>query len=281
MARDLVPLVAPEELKSLLAEGGVVLLDARVSRARYDEGHLPGARYASPDADLSAALATGADPRRGGRHPLPDLATWGATLGSWGITPETAVVAYDDQSGANAAARAWWMLKSVGHARAAVLDGGLDAAVAAGLPLVRNVPAAAPAPPYPARAWRWPTADLAAVDARRGDPAWRVLDVRSRERFAGETEPIDPIAGHIPGAVNLPFGENLVGGRFKSPAALRDLYAKLLERRAPEKLVVHCGSGVTACHTLLALERAGLPGAALYVGSWGEWCRRDLPREPA
>jgi thiosulfate/3-mercaptopyruvate sulfurtransferase len=119
------------------------------------------------------------------------------------------------------------------------------------------------------------------VDAVRNDDAWRVLDVRSTERFRGETEPIDPVAGHIPGAINLPFAENLERGRFKSPAVLREEYQTLFGDTPVERVVVHCGSGVTACHTLLALEHAGLGGAALYVGSWSEWCRNDKPQAPS
>jgi thiosulfate/3-mercaptopyruvate sulfurtransferase len=173
------------------------------------------------------------------------------------------------------------MIRSVGHRRVAVLDGGLDAARSIGLPMTTAEPAVDVEPPYPAGAWQRPTVDLGAVDELRQDPAWIVLDVRSRERFAGETEPIDPVAGHIPGAVNLPFTENLRDSRFKTRRELRDLYEGVLGRARPDHLIVHCGSGVTACHTLLALEHAGLNGAALYVGSWSEWCRSGKPREPA
>ena len=275
------PLITADELRGRLASSeDVVVLDARGSRSAYDAGHLPGARWASPDAHLSGAAAEGADPSRGGRHPLPSLDRWSRTLGEWGISPSTHVVVYDDQGGANAAARAWWMLRSSGHENVAVLDGGLAAAEAAGFALTAAPPATEPRPPYPVRAWERPTADIDEVDAHRNDPAWRILDVRSRERFAGETEPIDPIAGHIPGAVNLPFTENLEGGRFKTPEALGKIYGALLGEVPASRLVVHCGSGVTACHTLLALERAGLPAAALYVGSWSEWCRSGRPREP-
>lgn len=275
------PLITGDELRALLASSGdVVLLDARGSRSAYDAGHLRGARWASSDAHLSGATAEGADPSRGGRHPLPSLDRWSRTLGEWGISPSTHVVVYDDQGGANAAARAWWMLRSSGHENAAVLDGGLAVAHAAGFSLTAASQAIDVRPPYPVRGWERPTVDIDQVDEYRSDPRWRILDVRSRERFAGETEPIDPIAGHIPGAVNLPFTENLEGGRFKTPEALRKIYAALLGDVPASRLVVHCGSGVTACHTLLALERAGLPPAALYVGSWSEWCRAGRPREP-
>lgn len=276
------PIVSADVLRELLGtEEGVVLLDARGKRADYDDGHLLGARHADPDEDLSPAASPGANPAVGGRHPLPDLDRWRHTLGGWGISPKTPVVVYDGQAGANAAARAWWMLRSVGHERVAVLDGGLEAAQRAGLPTTTAAPAVVVKPPYPARGWQRPTVDLATVDERRQDPAWIVLDVRSRARFAGETEPIDPVAGHIPGAVNLPFTENLADGRFKSPKELRGLYEDLLGGLSPERLIVHCGSGVTACHTLLALDLAGLTGATLYVGSWSEWCRSGKPREPS
>lgn len=273
--------VSAEDFRRLLgSRKDIVILDAR-GKADYDAGHLVGAMHADPGEHLSSAAEPNANPARGGRHPLPDAETWGRTLGGWGVSPASLVVVYDDQSGANAAARAWWMLRGVGHRGVAVLDGGLGAARSIGLPTTTAAPVVDVEPPYPARSWQRPTVDLAAVDGARKDPAWIVLDVRSRERFAGETEPIDPVAGHIPGAVNLPFAENLRDGRFKTRRALRDLYEGLLGGVPPDHLIVHCGSGVTACHTLLALEHAGLSGAALYVGSWSEWCRSGKPREPA
>lgn len=249
-----------------------VLLDAR-PRAAYEAGHLPNAIHADPNAQLAAPN----DPAIGGRHPLPPLECWAKQLGEWGIGPETEVVIYDDQSGANAASRAWWMFRAAGHDRVAVLDGGM---LAAGLALTTDVPAPAPRAPYPARAWQRRTVDMSEVDARRHDPAWKVLDVRSVPRYRGETEPIDPIAGHIPGAINLPYTENLDGAFFKDAGALRAQYQQLLGDTPVDRLIVHCGSGVTACHTLLALEAAGLDGASLYVGSWSEWCRNEKEREP-
>ncbi len=255
----------------------MLLLDARTKPA-YDAGHLENAIHADVDVHLSSARDRGADPARGGRHPLPPLDRWLQQLGEWGIGPETFVVVYDDQAGANAAARAWWMLRSIGHQRVAVLDGGFQAAVDAGWKITTEPPRAQSREPYPAERWQRPIVDRDEVDRLRRNPAWKVLDVRSAPRFRGETEPIDPIAGHIPGAVNLAFTENLDGDRFKSPDALRAQYEQFLGETNPDHLVVHCGSGVTACHTLLALEAAGLDGAALYVGSWSEWCRNDLPR---
>jgi thiosulfate/3-mercaptopyruvate sulfurtransferase len=254
-----------------------LLMDARPSAEAFAQGHLPGAVHADLNRCLSSAGDPGFDPARGGRHPLPAPARWAEQLGAWGITPETWVVAYDDANGGNGAARLWWMLRAFGHRRAAVLDGGLQAALAAGLPAPGAV--AAPAPPYPGDRWLLPTVSLEDVDRLRRDPAWKVLDVRARPRYQGLTEPFDPVAGHIPGALNLPFAENLdAQGRFKPPQELRRMYQEFLAGTAPDHLVVHCGSGVTACHTLLALEQAGLEGAALYVGSWSEWCRNPVPR---
>jgi thiosulfate/3-mercaptopyruvate sulfurtransferase len=255
---------------------GSLFLDARAGAEAFAGGHLPGAVHADLNRSLSLACAPGADPARGGRHPLPEPAAWAAQLGAWGVTPGLTVVAYDDGNGGSGAARLWWMLRAIGHERSAILDGGLQAGLAAGLGPGATPP---PAPPYPGQRWLWPTTDLAEVDRRRQDPAWKVLDVRARPRYRGETETIDPVAGHIPGALNLPFAENLdPEGRFKSPEALREQYEAFLAGTPPDHLVVHCGSGVTACHTLAALERAGLPGAALYVGSWSEWCRNPVPK---
>jgi thiosulfate/3-mercaptopyruvate sulfurtransferase len=282
------PLISAEELRSII--GRVVLLDARPGPANYAAGHLPNALHVDLDHSLSTAFNEGHDPARGGRHPLPSAATFARQLGDWGISPNTDVVVYDAASGANAAARVWWMLRSLGHERVAVLDGGLASAIAAGLNVIEphagqvsptgSSVAARQTTPYPESGWAWPTVDLDAVEVCRTSSAWIVLDVRAAERFRGEIEPFDPVAGHIPGAKNLPFSENLeANGRFKSPAALRAQYERLLGAIEPSHLIVQCGSGVTACHTLLALDIAGLRGAALYVGSWSEWCR--TPREQA
>ena len=170
------------------------------------------------------------------------------------------------------------MLRAAGHERVAVLDGGLTAAVAAGTELTTAPPAISPLPPYACERWARPTVDIDLVDSLRTSPKWRVIDVRSAPRFAGVEEPIDPVAGHIPGAINIPFTENLEDGCFKPPEELRKLYGGRLSGVDANHVVVHCGSGVTACHTLLALEIAGLHGASLYVGSWSEWCRNPRPR---
>ena len=270
-------LISASELRSRLSQ--VRLLDARPLEADFSRGHLPRALWAGLERHLSSAQEPGHDPARGGRHPLPPPVRFAAQLGAWGIGPATEVVVYDASGGGNAAARLWWMLKALGHGPVRVLDGGLPAALTEGLSLVEEVPSPAPGPPYPASAWQRPTVDADAVEGLRLDPARRLLDVRSAPRWRGDTEPFDPLAGHIPGSLNLDWQQNLdPSGRFKSPEALRAQYASLLGGLGPDRLAVHCGSGVTACHTLLALEVAGLPGAALYVGSWSEWCRSARPK---
>jgi thiosulfate/3-mercaptopyruvate sulfurtransferase len=265
------PVLSPEQFPAL---HDVILLDARTgtdARKSYSEAHLPGALFVDLETDLAGPAL---DAAQGGRHPLPTVESFSAQLGHWGVTPTTHVVVYDDQNGANAAARLWWMLRALGHERVQVLDGGLKGARAAGLAATSEPSIATSTAPYPALAWQWPTADIEAVERARQDANALVLDVRASARYAGKSEPIDPIAGHIPGAENLPLSENLTPeGRFKSEGELKTQYERVLKQRTASDLIVHCGSGVTACHTLLALERAGLSGAALYVGSWSEWCR--------
>ena len=275
------PLISADELLKLL-EGppaDLVILDTRPAGADYAKGHLPGAIHAELNSALSAAEEPGAEAAEGGRHPLPSIETWARRLGEWGIGPRTTVIVYDDHDASNAAARAWWMLRSAGHHNVRVLDGGLGAAIAGSLPITTDATVLHSREAYPCRAWEWPTASMKDVDSARRDPLRKVLDVRSEPRFRGETEPIDPVAGHIPGAINLPFPKNVEhGGHFKAPKTLRHQYERLLDGTPPERLIVHCGSGVTACQTLLALSIAGLEGASLYVGSWSEWCRNDRPR---
>jgi len=271
------PLISAPALRGRLAS--IRLLDARQDPADYASGHLPGALHADLNRHLSTASDPGHDPARGGRHPLPPLDRFAAQVGAWGIDPDTEVVVCDAAGGSNAAARLWWMLRALGHGHVSVLDGGLQAALGAGMTMtIESVPVP-PLPPYPASRWRLPLVDAEAVDALRLDPSRKLLDARSPERWRGENETLDPIPGHIPGSVNLYWAENLgPDGRFKSPEALRAQYEALLDGTPPERLAVHCGSGVTACHALLALEVAGLPGASLYVGSWSEWCRSGRPR---
>jgi thiosulfate/3-mercaptopyruvate sulfurtransferase len=271
------PLVSPAELRGSVV---VVVVDTRSGSqgaAAYATSHLAGALHADLERDLSGDFS---DPSVGGRHPLPSLDAWAATLGRLGIGTESDVVVYDDQCGANAAARMWWMLRAVGHPRVRVLDGGLAAAEAAGLAMEATPPVVAPRPPYPVpSAWLLPTVDSWHVAAHAGDPNHKLLDVRAAPRYRGEVEPLDPVAGHIPGADNIHYTLNLrPDGRFLDPRALALLYRRYLDGAPEGNLVVSCGSGVTACHTLLALESAGIEGAKLYVGSWSEWCRSTRKR---
>lgn len=269
------PLVSAEYVHS--AHGQICLLDAQPGAEAFEAQHLKGAQHSDLNTKLSTASDPGFDPAKGGRHPLPHPARWAEQLGQWGIGPETFVVAYDGASGANAASRLWWMLRAMGHSKVAVLDGGLVAAKKAGLCFEKgkasSVNARAPYSSSSATfAWKKPTVAIEIVAQRLEEPAWKVLDVRSHERWMGETEPLDPVAGRLPGSVNLPFSENLDSdGLFQSPETLRKMYSELLSGISPDHLIVHCGSGVTACHTLLALDLAGFPGASLYVGSYSEW----------
>lgn len=272
-----VPLIDAAALRERLASSEPpVLLDTSFDLAdpsagerSYAEGHLPGAHYLHLDRDLADhARAPGAPFR--GRHPLPSREAFAATLGRLGIAPSTPVVVYDRQ-GATFAARAWWMLRWLGHREVAVLDGGLQAWVAAGGALSRETPPA----PRPASYTPAP-ALVATVDAdtvQQGLGGLRLIDARAAERFRGDVEPLDPVAGHIPGALNRPFKDNLgADGRFLPPETLREAFLPLLGGRPAGEVVHQCGSGVTACHNLLAMEAAGLSGAALYPGSWSEWC---------
>lgn len=254
---------------TVLIDTSFDLTDPTAGERSYREGHLPGAHYLHLDHDL-ADHAPPPDGRFRGRHPLPTREAFAATLGRLGITPASAVVLYDRQGGVYAA-RGWWMLRWMGHREVAVLDGGVKAWQAAGGALDTALPATAPGPAYPLSAPAMPTIDATALLAALGRV--RLLDARAAERFRGEVEPLDPVAGHIPGALNRPFKDNLdAQGRFLAPAALQEAYAPLLAGQAPSEVVHQCGSGVTACHNLLAMEAAGLTGSRLYPGSWSEWC---------
>ena len=263
------PLISATEL---LRAGGVRLVDCRWylgeperGREAYDEGHLPGAVYASLDTDLSGPIGPG-------RHPLPSPEAFGATLGRLGIGPRTPVVVYDDRGGA-VASRLWWMLTDQGHDEVAVLDGGIQAWSSAGGDLTTDEPRYATGP-YPTRPWR-DVADIDDVAGRPDDVA--VLDARSVERFRGESEPVDAKAGRIPGAVSLPLTDNLDDDLRFLPAA--DLAARFTAIGVTNgsTTISSCGSGVTACHTILAMELAGMGRPALYVGSWSDWSASDHP----
>jgi thiosulfate/3-mercaptopyruvate sulfurtransferase len=272
-------LIGVAELAPHLEDPDWVSIDCRFELARPDSGaqawaagHIPGALYAHLDRDLAGPRATGS-----GRHPLPDPGVLADTFSRFGIDDAVQVVAYDQGPGAYAA-RLWWLLRWLGHSRVAVLDGGFAAWERARLP-VSAVPAGRPPRRFPARpnpGWVVTTEAIAAALASgalaRAEPL--LIDARGADRFAGENETIDPVAGHIPGAHNHPYAGNLDAlGQFRSPAELRRAWSASLRGRPPAAVVAMCGSGVTACHNLLALEVAGLGGARLYPGSWSEWIR--------
>ena len=272
------PLIRPEDLRKLMKSGNLVLIDARTGPGaleKYNAEHLEGAQFVDLETDLAKKSA---DASQGGRHPLPAIKDFTELLGRLGIERSTHVVVYDDKAGANAAARFWWLLKATGHENIQVLDGGLKNATEAGLPVTNVIPDIKPQPVYPADKWMLPTVDADAVAKAIADPNYLVIDVREAYRFKGESEPFDLIAGHIPGAVNLPYTGNLdADGNFLSAEALADKYKKAVGDHDPGHVIVHCGSGVTACHTLLAMEQAGIKTPNLYVGSWSEWSRNDRP----
>jgi len=269
------PLISVTELIPLI--GRAVFLDARSgpdADSAYQRGHVPGASRVDLETDLSEP----GEPALGGRHPLPSLQTWLARVGSWGVSPSTPVIVYDAAGGGMAAARAWWMFRAIGHAPLAVLDGGWQALREAGVATEADDSRANPVGPYPSGLEHWPTVDASLVEHVRIDPSWRLIDARAPERYKGRSEPLDPVAGHIPGAHNLYWQSQLHSdGVFHSRDALRERYAQILGDVPSERVICYCGSGVTACHLLLAMEACGLSGAQLYVGSWSEWCRQGRP----
>lgn len=265
-------LVSVEELASHLEDPDWIVCDCRhdlgdhgAGRRAYDEAHIPGARFVHLDLDLSG-------PKTGlnGRHPLPHPLTFGLRLGALGIDSNKQVVAYDG-SGGPYAARLWWMLRWAGHTPAAVLDGGWEAWVGAGKPLTADKPLIRPTT-YTLRPRPGMAVDARVIAEHLDDRQFQVVDARSADRFRGENETLDPVAGHIPGAVNRFFKLNLTqNGSFRDARSLRDAFRDLLGGREPASVIHQCGSGVTACHNLLAMEHAGLTGSRLYAGSWSEW----------
>jgi thiosulfate/3-mercaptopyruvate sulfurtransferase len=270
-------LIEPRELTPHLGDSAWAIVDCRFDLARpgwgrqaFAAGHIPHALYAHLDEDLSAPRTA-----RSGRHPLPPAEVLAATFGRWGIDADVQVIAYDQGSGAYAA-RLWWLLRWLGHTQVAVLDGGLAAWEGAGLPLSTATETRAPrhftARPDPRRLVSGSEVAAAVRSGALGRGQQLLIDARSADRFAGENETIDPVAGHVPGARNHPFASNLdARSRFLEAGQLRRSWDNTLRGASPQQLIAMCGSGVTACHNLLALEVAGLPGARLYAGSWSEW----------
>ncbi|HSD37670.1 MAG TPA: sulfurtransferase [Rhodocyclaceae bacterium] len=267
-------LISAARLQTRLDEGDLLLVDVRhdlaqpaAGREAYAAGHIPGAIFLHLDDDLSG-MKTG----HNGRHPLPPRDQFAARVAALGVHSTTQVVAYDAQGGMFAA-RLWWMLRWLGHSRVAVLDGGLPAWQALGAPLSQEA-----APPrlqgsFTASSPLVPQTSAAEILSQLGTTRKLVIDARAPDRFRGENETLDPVGGHIPGAANRFFRDNLQpDARFKSALQLHEDFHAVLGHYSPDDIIMQCGSGVTACHNLLAMEIAGLHGAALYPGSWSEWC---------
>ena len=263
-------LVQAEELATRLGDRGLVIVDCRFALGdagagenAYRQAHIPSAVYAHLDRDLSDHRKQGQ-----GRHPWPDAHDFTAALGTWGITPDTQVVAYDDSDGAFAA-RLWFLLRALGHDAVAVLDGGWATWTSLGLPVGNSAPT-----PRAARFEADFQGELL-LDAnqveRHLENGGLLIDARATERYRGDVEPLDRIAGHVPGALNRPYAQNLQAGRFKPAAQLREEFDALLGQRGTDEVVTMCGSGVTACHHLLAMAHAGLPGSRLFTASWSGW----------
>lgn len=275
-------LVSTEELALHLADPSWAVVDVRFSlddtergRRDYLQAHIPGAVYAHLDEDLAGDVIPGVT----GRHPLPPVADFISTLSSWGIDEKVQVVAYDDRGGAYAA-RLWWMLRWLGHDSVALLDGGWPKWEREARPVKSGVETR-PASNFTPHLRTELFASQAEVDAMRLDGDYLVMDARTSERYRGENEPLDPVAGHIPGAKSAPFIENLApDGTFLSQDELRERYQNLLGNISARQVVSYCGSGVTAAHNLVALAHAGLGEGRLYVGSWSEWITNaNLPVE--
>lgn len=268
------PIISSFELKNIPGEN-LIILDARTGKEvkqNYLEKHIKEARFIDLDKDLAEI---GENAAFGGRHPLPSVDKFAVTLSNLGISEDAHIVVYDDKNASNAAARAWWMLRSFGFKNVQVLDGGMQAAEKAGLEFASGEEIFEKASLIKKDHWSFPVSSLEVVENELENDSSTVIDVRDAYRYKGESEPIDLVAGHIPRAINIPFSENLdESGNFLSPEILKEKYSQFLKDK-PKHLIIHCGSGVTACHTILALDYAGFPVPDLYVGSWSEWSRRE------
>jgi thiosulfate/3-mercaptopyruvate sulfurtransferase len=274
MNQNISPIIQSAALLKLYKSENLVIIDARSgknARANYEEKHLDRALFVDLESQLAEIKE---DASNGGRHPLPKIENFAKTVSNLGISEKSHVVIYDDKNGSNAAARFWWMLKAVGHEKVQVLDGGFQAAEKSNFPISSTTEISNKTALYKVDNWKLPMAAIDEVEAVSQDKNHIVIDVRETSRYNGETEPIDLIAGHIPGAINIPFTENLDGNGLFLPAnELKEKYKKTFQNVKSENIIVHCGSGVTACHSLLAIVYAGLEIPKLYVGSWSEWSR--------
>ena len=269
------PIITATELLLIFNQENLLILDARTgkdAKENYLENHIKSARFIDLDKDLAEI---GENAAFGGRHPLPKISKFAETLQNLGITEDSHIIVYDLANGGNAAARCWWMLRAFGLEKVQVLSGGFQSAVKLGIPTNSGEEIFEKTSFILRENWSLPTSTLENVEQEIAENTATVIDVRDAYRYNGESEPIDLVAGHIPGVINIPFSENLdENGEFLSPEILKEKYQILLLDK-PEKLIIHCGSGVTACHTILALYYAGFPIPNLYVGSWSEWSRRE------
>lgn len=269
------PIIEIHDLLKIYNNPEVMIFDVSTGKnalANYEQEHIAGAYFIDLNTQLADIKNDFAD---GGRHPLPTAEAFAKTLTEFGISKNNHIIIYDDNNGSNAAARFWWMLKAAGHEKVQVLNGGFNQAKKNNFPFSSKTEIIKPATePYFITEWILPTVKMNTVENVSQDPDYLVIDVRSKERYDGKFEPIDLVAGHIPGAVNMPFTENVDSqGLFLEPQVLKNKYELLFNQIEPENIIVHCGSGVTACHTLLALAYAGIEIPKLYVGSWSEWSR--------
>ena len=275
--QNLSPIIEVDELMQISENQNLRIFDVRTgsnAKENYNKKHLEYSVFV----DLNSDLAEIDDPKNGGRHPLPKFEDFIKILGELGIDKNSHVVIYDDKNGANAAARFWWMLRAVGHKNVQVLNGGLPVAQNQNYPL-SSVEEYYPETKYISdyQDWQLPQVWIDDVKKASQDSDSMIVDVRESQRFDGIMEPIDLVAGHIPNAHNFPFIDNLdEKGLFKSPEVLRNLYSELFDNYEKSKIIFHCGSGVTACHSLLALDYAGFDIPNLYVGSWSEWSRNEI-----
>ena len=271
------PIINAEELANL-NQDDLIIVDAGSGGSAYEKyllEHLDGALYVDINNDLAEIPK---DAKKGGRHPLPRLEKFAETLNRLGINQNSHVIVYDDKNASIAGARFWWMLRAAGVEKVQVLNGGIQKAKEKGLPINSNTVTAKAVEKNSLKEWKLPMVDINFIEDISENPEYMVIDVREKDRYDGKTEPIDEVAGHIPGAINIPFKENLNNdGTFKSPEILHEKYAEILKNIGSNKIAVHCGSGVTACHTLLALDYAGFDIPNLYVGSWSEWSRNETP----
>ena len=270
------PIIEIADLFNLYKDNNVLIFDASNNPnalTNYNTKHLDGALFVDTNTQLAKIEQ---DLAIGGRHPLPNINLFAEIIGLLGITPTTHVIIYDDKNGANAAARFWWMLKNLGHQKVQILNGGIQEAEKNNFPINDKIATPNKTIPYPVTDSKLPTVTINEVEKIVGNKQYAIVDVREPSRYNGENEPIDLIAGHIPSAINIPFTENLdANGLFLTADKITEKYQLLLKDIKPQNTIIHCGSGVTACHTILAMAFAKLELPKLYVGSWSEWSRNN------